>query len=95
MRCSSCNAEIELAAGERVGFRDECEGCGADLHACRNCSLHDPGAHNECREPNTEWVSDRERANRCEYFSASDLGGGAAAEAAAEAKGRLDTLFKN
>jgi hypothetical protein len=94
MRCFACNAVTEVPAGERIGFRDVCAGCGADLHVCCNCTLRDPGAYNECRESNTEWVSDRERANHCEYFTASDRGGGAAAEEAARAKARLDTLFK-
>jgi hypothetical protein len=94
MRCFACDATREIAAGERVGFRDACEECGADLHVCRNCQLHDPGAHNECREPNAEWVSDRERANRCEYFAPSDRGGGAAGVAAEKAKSDLEALFK-
>jgi hypothetical protein len=94
MRCFACNASIELAAGERVGFRDCCERCGADLHVCQNCRHRDPGAHNQCREPNTEWISDRERANHCEYFTPGERGGGEAAKAAAAAKSQLDALFK-
>jgi hypothetical protein len=94
MRCFSCNAASDTAAGERVGFRDVCDACDADLHVCRNCTLHDPAAHNECREPNAERVGDRERANRCEYFAPSDRGGGKAAKAAADAKSRLEGLFK-
>jgi hypothetical protein len=94
MRCFSCNAATDLAVGERVGFRDVCGGCGADLHVCRNCTLHDPGAHNQCREPNAEWVAGRERANHCEYFAAGDRGGDEAAKAAARAKSELDRLFK-
>ena len=57
-------------------------------------ALGDPGAYNECREPNTEWVADRERANRCEYFTPGDLGGGEAASEAAAAKAKLQDLFK-
>ena len=76
MRCSACDAAIELGPGDRVGFREACDRCHADLHVCVNCQLHDPGAHNECREPNSEWVSDRDRANHCEYFSPGDRGGG-------------------
>ena len=94
MRCFACNESSEIAAGERVGFRDTCDRCGADLHACRSCQHHDPGAHNECREPNTEWVSDRERSNHCEYFAPSDRGGGEVAEAEAKARSRLNDLFK-
>ncbi len=68
MLCHRCDAIIELASGDRLGFRDECTRCGADLHVCRNCELYDPGAYNQCREPQAERVGDRERANRCEWF---------------------------
>jgi len=77
-----------------VGFRQVCDACGADLHSCRNCQHHDPGAHNECREPSSEWVGDRERANHCEYFAPSDRGGGQAAREAAAARSQLESLFK-
>lgn len=94
MRCFACDASIEIAAGERVGFRDSCERCAADLHICCNCGHHDPGAYNQCREPNSEWVAERERANRCEYFTPGDNAGGEAAAEAASAKAKLQDLFK-
>jgi hypothetical protein len=94
VRCFSCNAQIGLSAGERVGFRDECDACGADLHCCRNCAHHDASAYNECRESQAERVDDRERANRCDWFSAGDALGGARAAEQADAKARLDSLFK-
>ena len=93
MRCSSCNASRELASGERIGFRDCCDGCGADLHTCVNCLLHDPSAYNECRESSSERVSDRERSNRCEYFAPSDAEGGSGEERAV-ALSDLEGLFK-
>ena len=36
---------------------------------CLNCRFHDPNAYNECRESSAERVRERDRANRCEYFS--------------------------
>ena len=92
MRCFKCSRPVELAAGERVGFRDSCDGCGADLHVCRNCRHHDPAAYNECREPNAERVGERERANRCDYFSPGDRA--AAASAGERGKNQLDALFR-
>jgi hypothetical protein len=92
MRCRSCDTPVELAAGERVGFRDACDHCGADLHTCQHCAFHDPGAHNECREPSAERVSDRERANRCDHFSPGE--GGAASDVRSGALAELDSLFK-
>ena len=60
---------------------------------CRNCAHHDPSAYNECREPLAERVSDRERANRCDYFSAGERSGGSG-EARNEALNDLEGLFK-
>ena len=95
MRCFACNAEIPLAAGERVGFRDTCPGCGVDAHVCRNCAHHDPSAYNECREPSAERVGERERANRCDYFAPGGDGGGPRpGDAPARARSSLDALFK-
>ncbi len=94
MACFSCNAEVVLAAGERIGFRDTCPACDADLHSCRNCGLYDPSAYNECRESSAEWVSDRERANRCDYFTLGDRAGGNAAASHERARSDLESLFK-
>ncbi len=93
MHCFGCGAAIELAAGDRVGFRDSCEACGVDLHICRNCTHHDPAAYNECREPNAERVSERDRANRCDYFSPGS-GGGSVENGQDKARADLENLFK-
>lgn len=92
MRCFACNSDVALAAGERVGFRDTCDDCDADLHACRNCTHHDPSAYNECRESSAERVLDRDRANRCDYFAPG--GGGAVEKARTSAVSDLESLFK-
>jgi hypothetical protein len=39
-------------------------------------------------------VSDRERANRCDWFAPGDAGGGAVAAAQRKARSALDALFK-
>jgi len=94
MHCGACGTSIELASGERVGFRDACPRCSSDLHACRNCSHHDPGAYNECREPNAERVSDRERANRCDWFAPRTGAPASTPDPKAGAQAALDALFK-
>jgi hypothetical protein len=94
MFCFSCNTEIELSAGGRVGFRDECENCASDLHVCKNCAFYDPSAYNECREPNAERLLDRDRANRCDYFSTNEERGADGSQALQGAKNDLDSLFK-
>jgi hypothetical protein len=94
MGCFSCSAAIDLAAGERIGFRDTCEKCDSDLHVCVNCAHYDSNAYNQCRESNAEWVPDRERANRCDYFAYGDRPHGAAAGQEARTQTALDDLFK-
>lgn len=96
MDCFSCGHAVVLASGDRVGFREACASCGADLHVCMNCRHHDAAAHNECREPGAETVRDRGRANRCEYFAPGAPGGrtpGAGPERDA-ARRALDALFR-
>ena len=99
VRCFQCDAEHSLESGERIGFRDDCDRCGADLHVCRNCAHHDASAYNECRESSAERVSDRGRANRCDYFEPGTLAPGSgtasgADEARKSAAVDLEALFK-
>ncbi len=94
MRCADCNAEITLGSVDRIGFRDTCDACDADLHTCHNCRHHDPAAYNECHEPNAERVSQRDRANRCDWFEPGDQSGGEGPRARDAAKTDLEALFK-
>jgi len=91
MRCFFCMKEIQF--GERVDFRAECPSCGRDVHICVNCALYDEGAYNKCREPQADWVSDREKANRCEYFRPAS-GRSSASRRTEDARAKLDGLFK-
>lgn len=93
MRCHACQHAVDVGPSDRIGFRDECETCRADLHVCLNCQHHDPSAYNECREPQAERVSDRDRANRCDYFRpATD--GSAPGTAGGDSRAALEALFK-
>jgi hypothetical protein len=68
--CWTCKNEIwfDVKVGVKVGRRDSCMHCGADLHVCKNCALHDPNIHNQCREPEAQFIRDRETANFCPHF---------------------------
>lgn len=93
MHCAACHRELVVAPGERVGFRETCEGCDADLHSCVNCAHYDPGAYNDCREPGAERVDDRERANRCDWFQPGEGAGGDGGQRDASLAA-LDALFQ-
>jgi hypothetical protein len=64
--CHHGGRELQLLA--RVQRTDGCPYCHSDLKCCLNCRLHDPGANNQCLEPQAEWVTDKDKANFCEFF---------------------------
>lgn len=77
-----------------VSRREECEACGAEIHVCRQCRHYDARIANQCREERAEDVSDKERANFCDYYDPRPdafTPGDSAAEA--EAKAQLEALF--
>jgi hypothetical protein len=82
--CHACGADV--GARERIGRRDTCARCGAELHSCQQCRFYDARAYNACREPQAERVLDKERGNFCDYFTPLDAeaASGTAPAAAAE-----------
>ena len=91
--CHFCGTALDPKT--RIVRDTACPQCGRDLHACVQCRHYEPTAHNKCREPQAEWVTDRERRNFCDYFSLNPAGkGGAAKDRASGARSKLDQLFK-
>jgi hypothetical protein len=88
--CHHCGRGI--GAVERIGRRDTCLQCGADLHCCLNCSFYEPTCHNQCREPQAERQVDRAVGNFCEYFQFRS-GRRPVTEPQPGARARLDALF--
>ena len=68
MICWKCKKEISI---EKPVRGDECPLCHADLHVCKACDFYESGAHNDCRESSADMVTDKERANFCDYFRVS------------------------
>ena len=70
-RCHQCGHP--WASGKKQPSpKDFCEQCSAYLHSCLNCRYHEPGRHNECVIPNTDWVGDRAGGNFCDEFEFCD-----------------------
>ncbi|MBI2083906.1 MAG: hypothetical protein HYT76_10135 [Deltaproteobacteria bacterium] len=91
--CFSCENSIEVT--ERVGRRDSCPKCHADLHCCKNCEFYDRSAYNECRESQADRVLDKEKSNFCDYFQLAQAPHAMKEnDVAAEAKRKLEALFK-
>ena len=92
MLCYQCKTENKIL--DRVGRRDTCAKCDADLHVCKNCNFYDVSAYNECKEPSAERVLDKTKSNFCDYFTPETASGGAVEDPAAAAKAKLAALFK-
>jgi hypothetical protein len=75
-----------------LGRADECPGCHWDAHVCLNCQFFDKNAHHECREPEADYVKEKDEANFCDYFSpkGSQAHGNAGLD---KAKSDLEKLF--
>jgi len=91
--CHRCSSSVSVGPNNKVGFRESCDKCLSDLHACLNCTLYDTTAYNSCREPNADRVVDKEKANYCDYFQFRD-GEGAKNGGKDAALKKLDDLFK-
>ena len=95
--CWSCGNEqvFDVKVGVKVGRRDACPHCGADLHVCKNCRLYDPAIHNMCRETQAEFIRDREVANFCSHFDMAARDAAPREASVDAAKAKLEALFKN
>jgi hypothetical protein len=66
MTCHRCQGEVTVK--DRVGRRDTCPRCEAELHCCLNCTFYDTHYADACREPNAEPVIEKDHGNFCEFF---------------------------
>ncbi len=71
----------------------ECPHCRWDVKVCFNCSFYEESHFHACREPQAEWVREKDKANFCEYFSPATRESGAASEATTILS-HLESLFK-
>ena len=70
LSCYRCGHSLELLPLP-LGRRDECPGCTADLHVCRMCRMYDRREPTGCTEEDALEVTEKERANFCDYFKPS------------------------
>lgn len=72
--------------------REECSHCSADQHVCKTCVFYD--GKGGCNEEQAEHISDKERANFCDYFKpSSQMHSTANKQKSAAAKAQLAALF--
>lgn len=68
MVCWRCKKNVSSV--ETFSRRSVCPHCNADLHVCKACAFYEVGAQYDCHETVDECVTDKERANFCDYFLA-------------------------
>ena len=92
MNCAFCHKGV---SGEgKISRKDTCPHCGRDLRCCKQCKFYDPSAYNDCREVAAERITDKGRANFCDYFLPKGSKGGGGANRTQDAKKALEALFK-
>ena len=64
-RCGACGERLPIATASL----EQCPGCRAPIHACRQCSHFDTGRRFECTEPIPERVADKNARNDCTLFA--------------------------
>jgi hypothetical protein len=74
--------------------RDTCRHCGSDMRSCMNCRFWDNNAR-MCREGHGDFIRERDKANFCSQFQFDKKREQDGEDKAAEAKARLENLFKN
>ena len=92
-QCWHCGAELKdlILPFSR---RQECQACNADQHVCRMCKNYDANISGQCREDRAEDISDKEKANFCDYFAPSTQAYTAAGNSKQDAaKAKLEALF--
>lgn len=89
--CANCGAEYKAP----VYRTTLCESCGRELKTCKNCRHYAPGASNDCHEPVSDLVVEKDRANFCDWFTpAADAGArNIENESAGESRKAFDELF--
>ena len=92
IQCWQCGNTLTVLLP--LSRRETCDACNADQHVCRLCKHYAANLSDQCNEDRAEAVTDKERANFCDYFDPNPTayqGGGDPKQNAAKAK--LDALF--
>ena len=90
--CWKCGAELKGVILP-LSRREVCLSCKAEQHVCKLCRHYDPKVADMCREERAESVSNKERANFCDYFDPLPGAYKPARGAADDGKRRLSELF--
>jgi len=66
VRCAQCGTVVAAD----IGLDTKCARCGADLHACSQCTSFDPGSTFECMQVIPARISPKNARNTCTLYTA-------------------------
>ncbi len=95
--CFACGSELEYDRLRGIQRSACCPKCDEDIRCCKNCTFYDPGTYNECRESQADRITEKEKANFCDFFELADRPKPNASPDSSEkdkALRKLDDLFK-
>ncbi len=91
IRCARCGNVIDGS----IEVDSRCKRCGADLHACAQCTFFDPGSRFECTQPIPARISPKDARNTCTFFEArTTVERETGSAAPTDARRAFDDLFK-
>lgn len=68
LNCHKCGKSLPEAYKAMVSRSDTCTHCMTDVRCCKMCQFYDPKSYNECRESSADRITEKEKANFCDYF---------------------------
>ena len=92
-KCYRCSKELSESFKIMMSRSDSCPHCMADIRCCKMCHFYDPKSYNECRESNADRITEKEKANFCDYFKFGP-GTDDADKARSDALAKAAALFK-
>lgn len=71
IQCHKCLVELDLNIHQSISRAEECPQCGANIRCCLMCIHYDTTRYNECREPISQRITDKEKPNFCDHYRIS------------------------
>ena len=72
--CYKCSKPIEYEVNRRIPREEECPHCFEYLHCCKMCIFYKKSSYNECLEPVSQRIIDKEKNNFCDFFKIGHVG---------------------
>lgn len=92
--CYKCGKELPNSFSVFISRSDTCPSCRADVRCCKLCQFYDPKSYNECKESNADRITDKEKANFCDYFKLNSLSTNDVEKQRQEMLAKAQALFK-